>query len=327
MGPEGQTNLADSSVLVVGCGATGGTIASLLVRAGVGRVRIVDRDFPDKGNLGRQLLYFEDDINNGLPKAEAARRMLARMNSEVKIEAVVADAAPENILDLIEGMDLIMDGVDNQEARYLINDAAVSSGLPWIFTGCVGASGNVMTIIPGKTPCLRCIFPEPAPPGALPTCDSAGIIGPAAGVAASIAAGEALKLLSRSQDASRPGFLSFDLWAGLFRTTALGRGPKPGCICCDLGRFEYLKESAAKQAEKLCGVNAVQINPPSGKAVDLEKLAEKLDSSDIVSANDYLIRFRKENCLFAVFPDGRVIIHGVSDPSRARSLYDRFVGF
>jgi len=326
LGTEGQAALARSTVLVAGCGATGGTMAMLLVRAGVGRVRIVDRDFPELTNLGRQLLYDEADLAAGLPKAVIAREKLGRMNSEVEVEGIVADINPGNVFDLTEGVDLVLDGLDNQAARYLINDAAVSRGLPWIYAGCLGSAGNVMTVIPGRSSCLRCLFPHPAPPGTLPTCDTAGIIGSAPVLVAGVAATEALKLLAGSGSLLTRGLFTFDLWSNTFRMISLP-DPVRTCPCCGERRFEFLDGRFQADTETMCGVDAIQINPPGAAPLDMAGLAGRLDPESLISVNDYLLRFQAEGCSFAVFPDGRVIIHGTTDHGRARALYDRYIGF
>ena len=332
LGRSGQAAVSGKSVMVAGAGATGGTMALLLVRAGVKRLRLVDRDFPEEGNLGRQLLYDEDDLKSGLPKAVAAREKLRRMNSDVQIEGMTADINPGNILELAAGMDLILDGLDNQETRYLINDAAVRTGVPWIYAGCIGAAGNVMPIIPGRTPCLRCIFPQPAPPGSLPTCDTAGIIGPAPSLVASVAASEALKILSGQSERILPGLFVYDLWHNAYRVVELPRGKDLDCPCCGRGNFEFLEGIHHAATETMCGVDAVQITPAAdthsrGRKLNLEGLAGQMDPEAIITLNEYLLRFEAEGYRFSVFPDGRVIIHGLSDHAVARSLYDRFIGF
>ncbi|MEW6263785.1 MAG: ThiF family adenylyltransferase [Thermodesulfobacteriota bacterium] len=327
LGPAGQAALGRSSVLVAGCGATGGTIAALLVRAGVGLVRVVDRDFPELGNLGRQLLYNEPDLLEGLPKAVLAERSLSRANSEVKVQGIVADLNPDNVLELIRDVDLIMDGLDNQETRYLINDAAVNLGKPWVYAGCLGAAGNVMVILPGRTPCLRCLFPHPAPPGVLPTCDTAGIIGPAASLTASLASAEALKLLALGTEDIKPRMIAFDAWGGSFREISLAAEPDRSCPCCGQLRFEFLLGARRTTSETLCGVDAVQVNSPGRMKAALSALAARLEPGAIISCNEFLLRFRAEGLEFAVFPDGRVIVHGTSDQAVARSAAGRYLGF
>ena len=240
LGRDGQAALARSSVLVPGVGATGGTQAQLLVRAGVRRVRVVDFDAPELGNLQRQILYNEIDVRSGRSKAELAVETLRRMNSDIIVESVTARLGPDNVLDLIDGMDLIMDGLDNQEARYVLNDAAVKTGRPYIYLGAVGSAGAVMPIIPHRTPCLRCVFPDPAPPGTLPTCDTAGIIGPAAATAASIAAALALRILSGKGIPEPPRMINFDVWEGSFREIRFESGPNKNCPCCGKSIFEFL---------------------------------------------------------------------------------------
>jgi len=327
LGQAGQARLRQAGVLVAGCGALGGTIASLLVRAGIGRLRVVDRDFLELSNLGRQLLYTEADLKTGLPKAVLAERRLREMNSEVEVEGVVADLNPDNVIELMSGVDLVLDGLDNQETRYLINDAAVSLGLPWIYIGVIGSSGNVMTIIPGETNCLRCLFPEPAPPGVLPTCDTTGIIGPTPNVAASIGVSEAMKILSGAQERLNPGLFTFELWDNSYQAIPLESGPREDCPCCQEKRFEFLEGRDRSTTEIMCGIDAVQVNPPKEFRLDLNQLIQRLDQDSIMSSNDYLVRFEAEDFQFSVFPDGRVIIHGTADPGQARALYDRYVGF
>ncbi|MBU2551213.1 MAG: HesA/MoeB/ThiF family protein [Proteobacteria bacterium] len=240
LGPGGQAALGRSAVLVAGCGATGGHMATLLARAGVGRLRVVDRDVPELGNLHRQVLYDESDPGSGRTKAELAAERLRRMNSGIEVQGVTVEIGPDNILDLAGDADLIMDGTDNQETRYLLNDAAVKLGKPWIYSGVIGAAGNVMPIIPGRTPCLRCLFPRPAPPGVLPTCETAGIIGPTPALAAAIAVTEAIKILTGATDRIIDGLISFDLWSNTFQAVALRSGKDDRCPCCALGRFDFL---------------------------------------------------------------------------------------
>ncbi|HUV38098.1 MAG TPA: ThiF family adenylyltransferase [Planctomycetota bacterium] len=242
IGSAGQKKLASSSVVFAGCGALGSVSASQLVRAGVGRVRLVDRDVIELSNLQRQVLYDEEDCRQRLPKAEAARRKLARVNSQVVIEAAVCDITPDNALGLLEGFDLIIDAVDNAECRYLLNDVAVKTDTPWIYAAVAGARGQTLTVIPGKTPCLRCLFPTPPEPGTVPTAQTDGVIAPVVSVVASAQVAEALKLLTGRVDALRAGLLTVDLWAGTFRTTFTGaRTPRVDCPCCGRRRFEFLE--------------------------------------------------------------------------------------
>ncbi len=326
LGPEGQARLRRSKVLVAGAGATGGTVAALMVRAGVGLVRVVDRDFLELSNLNRQLLYDESDLETGLPKAILAEKRLKAMNSDVEVEGIVADINPDNAMELMSDVDLVLDGLDNQITRYLINDVAVKLDRPWVWTGCLGSTGNVMTIVPGRTPCLRCVLPDPAPPGAMPTCDTAGIIGPTPNLVASVAATEGLKLLTGAMDRLQTGILALDLWQSFYHLFELKDGKNEDCPCCGQKRFEFLESRDRSLTETMCGIDAVQISPPGPKRLELDQLARRLDPETIVSANEYLIRFEAEGCQFSVFPDGRVIIHGTDDHAQARTLYDRYIG-
>lgn len=327
IGEEGRGKLADSSVLIAGCGATGGTIATMAVRAGIGRVRIVDRDFPETGNLGRQLLYDEDDVKNGLPKAILAEQKLRKINSEIDIQGVSTHISPANMEELADGVDLILEGLDNQETRYLLNDYAVKNGVPWVYAGCIGAAGNVTAVIPHKTPCLRCIFPEPAPPGSLPTCDTVGIIGPAAGATASIAMAEGMKVLTGAVSEKTVKMISFDLWSGTFRESVFKSGPDKKCPCCGGGDFEFLEGRRSSEAGLMCGVDAVQIAIPVQGGLDLEEVAGRLRQGAVLSVNKHLLKFEAEQYSFAVFPDGRIIVHGLSDINEARTLAGRFIRF
>jgi len=241
IGLEGQRKLSAASVVFAGCGALGSVSVSQLVRAGVGRVRIIDPDVVELSNLQRQVLYDEEDVRSGLPKAEAARRKLARVNSDVRIEAVVADITASTALELLDGFDLIIDAVDNAECRYLVNDVAVKTDTSWIYAAVAGARGQTLTIIPGETPCLRCVFPAPPEAGTVPTAQTDGVIAPAVHVVASVQVAEALKLLTDRHDALRRGLLTVDLWQGTFRTTSVASGEAdPDCPCCGRRDFEFL---------------------------------------------------------------------------------------
>lgn len=240
LGPEGQKRLSQAGVLVAGVGALGGTLAQLVVRAGVGRVRLVDKDRPELTNLHRQILYEEADPDSGRGKAELAAERLRRVNSRIEIEGVTAELNPGNILELMEGMDLVLDGLDNPPTRYLINDAAVKTGTPWVYTGVVAARGNVHLIVPGQTPCLRCLFPDPPPPD-LPGVDQLGVIGPTPAFAAALATAQAIKHLAGRHDLRQPGVFTFDLWENRYGLKPLPPGPVPDCPCCGRRRFEFLE--------------------------------------------------------------------------------------
>jgi len=322
IGAEGQRKLTQASVLIVGCGALGSTAAELLSRAGVGTLKIVDRDFVELSNLPRQALFDTHDAQQVLPKAEAARRKLAHINPDVALEAVVDDVTPRNVLALAHGVDLILDGTDNAETRYLLNDAAIELGLPWIYGGAVGSSGAIMVIVPGRTACLRCLFREPPPPGALPTCDTEGIIGPAPHAVASLQAAECLKLLvAGPPDQARLTFL--DVWGRSFRTLAVDISDDcPACVNKDL---RFLR-AAGSGAVALCGRDAVQVSPPRAAHIDLDALARRLRLLGEAQHNDFLLTFTLPGHRMHIFPDGRAIIKGTTDLAKARSLYARYVG-
>jgi adenylyltransferase/sulfurtransferase len=327
VGEEGQRRLSESRVVLAGCGALGSVSGSLLVRAGVGMLRIIDRDFVELNNLQRQMLFDEDDVRAGLPKAEAARRKLVRINPTVEIEARVADITPQNVSELLGGFHLIIDGTDNFETRYLINDFAVKTGTSWIYAAVVASEGRTMTIIPGETPCLRCIFDEPPQPGASPTCETAGVIGPAVTAVASFQVAEALKLLVGRKEELRRGLLALDVWTGTFRTLFAGAGsPRADCPTCSRRRFEFLDGGLTSTGVKLCGRDAVHVSPPAAARVDLARLAAKLRHQKILLSSEFLLRFEAEGKEVTVFSDGRAIIKGTTDPKLARAVYAKYVG-
>ncbi|MDW8317836.1 MAG: ThiF family adenylyltransferase [Anaerolineae bacterium] len=326
LGEAGQRRLLASTVVVVGCGATGSIIANHLARAGVGRLRIVDRDFIELNNLQRQVLFDEEDIAQGLPKAEAARRKLSRINSQITVEGIVADVTADNILSLLEGADLAMDGADNFETRFLLNDACVKLGLPWVYTGVIASYGMTMTIRPGETPCLRCLLGDLPAPGTVPTCDIAGVLGPAVAVMASMAAGEALKLLAGFGQLNTGALLNYDLLDhSLERFEVLRR---PDCPACGRREFEFLHAQAGSRTVTLCGRNAVQISAAGRPAVDLARLAEQLRTAGetVLVVNPYLLRAALNGLEVTVFPDGRAIVKGTEDEATARTLYAKYVG-
>jgi len=325
IGPQGQRRIRASTVAVVGCGALGTHLAETMARAGVGTLRIIDRDFVEPSNLQRQSLFDEEDAAAALPKAVAARRRLARINSEVRVDAVVADLVPENASALMGGAQVVLDGTDNFEARFLVNDVCVRDGIPWIYGACVGSYGLALAVRPRLTPCLRCLLEEMPAPGSGPTCDTAGVIAPIVQVVAGIQAAEALKLLSGHPEALLPGVVTVDLWQAQFEVMDL-RGRAPWCPACTEGRFEYAQAGASGSAV-LCGRDAVQLRPPKGGArIELQALAERLRPVADVRSNEYLVRFTAEGKEVAVFADGRAIVKGVSDPAQARALYARYVG-
>lgn len=322
IGTEGQRQLAIARVAIVGCGATGSALASLLARAGVGTIRIIDRDYVEPSNLQRQSLFDESDAAESLPKAIAAARKIAAFNSQIVIDPHVADLTPSNIAALLEGTQLILDGTDNFETRYLINDFAVQQSLPWIYTAAVGSYGVTMNIIPGKTGCLACIFPEP-PRGMLETCETAGVLNTAVNWAASVAATEAIKLLVGAEERLRRTLLSFDLWLNQQGEVAAARA-RVACRVCGERKFLHLAGKDRPQVT-LCGRNSVQIHERA-RTVDLAEMSKRLKPHGAVRHNDFVLKFWHEPYEMTLFPDGRAIIKGTTDATVARSLYARYVG-
>ncbi len=329
LGEAGQMRLCAGTALVVGCGALGSVIAESLVRAGVGRVRIVDRDFVELSNLQRQVLYDERDVAEQLPKAEAAARKLRLINSEVVVEAVVADLSSENIRVLAEGMQVIVDGTDNFETRFLVNDFAFEHGLPWVHGGCVGCHGQVMTFRPGKTICFRCLMGGVPEPGSGETCDTAGVLGPAVNVIASLQALDAIKILAGLEETIEPVLTVVDLWEGTFRRLKVGEPREEGrCTGCLNGERPWLHGTQSARSAVLCGRNAVQITPPLAMQIGLEELATRFAASGRVTRNPFLVKLEaaESGYVLTVFRDGRAIVQGTEDPGIARSVYARFVG-
>ena len=322
IGAEGQGRLAIARVAIVGCGATGSALASLLARAGVGTIRIIDRDYVELSNLQRQSLFDESDAAESLPKAIAAARKISAFNSQVVIEPHVADVTPSNIATILEGPQLILDGTDNFETRYLINDLAVQQSRPWIYTAAVGSYGVTMNVIPGKTACLACIFPEP-PRGMLETCETAGVLNTAVNWAASVAATEAIKLLVGAEERLRRTLLSFDLWSNQHAEVAAAQ-PRVGCRACGERNFLHLAGKDRPQVT-LCGRNSVQIHERA-RNVDLAEMSKRLKPHGAVRHNDFVLKFWHEPYEMTLFPDGRAIIKGTTDTTLARSLYARYVG-
>ncbi|MBS0209082.1 MAG: ThiF family adenylyltransferase [Planctomycetes bacterium] len=326
IGVEGQRRLRASRVLVVGCGALGGVLAGTLARAGVGQLRLVDRDFVELTNLQRQALFDEDDVAQALPKAEAAAAKLRRINSDITIEPIVADVTAENVAELFAGVDVVLDGTDNFDTRFLLNDAALRYQRPWVFGGCIGAEGQTMTILPGETTCLRCIVPEPPEPGTTATCDTAGIVAPIINVIASIQALEAIKLLTGQRDAVQRELLVVDLWTNRWRQMRIDRAAtSPTCPACQ-GRYDWLDGTRGSQTVVLCGRNSVQVRGAAGARLDLDELAGRLQGLATVERNRFLLRARVDQYQLTIFPDGRAIITGTDDPVTARTLFARYVG-
>jgi molybdopterin-synthase adenylyltransferase len=322
IGAAGQERLAAGRVAVVGCGATGTCVASLLARAGVGDLLIIDRDYVEPSNLQRQTLFDEADAAESLPKAVAAARKIAAFNSEVKVRADVTDLTPENIRKLLDGVDLVLDATDNFETRYLINDFAVEQSKPWIYAASVASYAVTMNIIPGKTACLSCIFPA-APEGTVETCDTAGILNSAVNLVGSIQATEALKFLVGANAQLRRTLLSYDVWSN-DRSEMAADKPRPGCQTCDQREFPYLAGERRPQIT-LCGRNSVQIHERS-RPVNFDEMSARLQPHGTVKHNDFVLKFWRDPYEMTLFPDGRAIIKGTDDTAVARSLYARFVG-
>jgi molybdopterin-synthase adenylyltransferase len=325
IGREGQQRIGRARVLIVGCGATGSVLANNLARAGVGYLRIVDRDFVEGNNLQRQVLYDEDDVRQGMPKAAAAARRLRAINGAIEIEPHVTDVTADNVEELLAGVDLALDGTDNFETRYLLNDACLKLKIPWIYSGVIAAYGVTMTILPGDTACLRCVFPERPLPGTTPTCDTVGVLNGIVGAIAGLASTEALKHLVASDRLVR-GMTWLDLWENTFERIELPR--QPDCPACGQGAYDYLDAAIDEGGVALCGRNAVQVRPPRGAegALDLAALAVRLQPIGDVASNGFLLRLRVDGHDVTVFPDGRAIIKGTDDLVAARSLYAKYVG-
>lgn len=327
VGEEGQRRLLASHVTLCGCGALGTVLANALVRAGVGNMRLVDRDFIETNNLQRQVLFDEHDVAENLPKAEAAARKLGAINSSVHVEPVVTDIDRTNILDLVRDADLILDGTDNFEIRYLINDAAVKLGKPWVYGGCIGSHGQTMTILPGETPCLRCVFEAAPAPGEAGTCETAGVLSPIVNIVASFQAAEAFKILTGRRDKINRELVYMDVWENVQRrikiAPLLG---KVDCPTCRRRRFEWLEGELGTHTTSLCGRNAVQVAHRSAERLNFEELARHLQTLCEVNYNRFLLKFDAEGHQFTVFPDGRAIIKGTDDVERARTLYAKYVG-
>ncbi len=323
VGPDGQRLLGSSSALVLGCGALGCVSAELLVRAGVGTVVLTDRDFVERSNLQRQLLYSEADADQRLPKAEAARRRLVSVNRDITIEAQVVDVTARNVGDLVAAADVVVDGTDNVETRYLLNDACVQQGVPWIYGGAVGVEGLAMAVLPGQGPCLRCAFPEPPAAGSLPTCDTAGVLGSAPAMVAALQASLALQLLlgERGQVGR---MISMNVWKARFSALPLPRSAD--CPCCVQRGFVFLRRQRTAWATSLCGRNAVQITPPEPTPMPLESLARSLQPVGEVRFNGLLLTLSVEGCELVAFPDGRVVVRGTTDQAVARGLVARYLG-
>ena len=322
IGAEGQEKLLQSKVVIVGCGALGTAQANALARAGVGRLRIVDRDFVEQSNLQRQMLFDEADAASNLPKAVAAERKLKSVNSDIEVEGIVADAESRNIEELVRGFDLILDGTDNFQTRYLINDVALKHGIPWIYGAVVASYGVTLTILPGRTPCLACVFPKP-PEGMHDTCDTVGVIAPAVAWTSAIQVTEALKLLLGSEEELHGSLLAYDIWTN--RSSSIMPRYDPRCRACVARDFVHLA-GGGETTTTLCGRDAVQISQRESRALDLAALKNRLAPFGPVRGNEFLLRCTLDGCELTVFPDGRAIIKGTHDPAVARGIYAKYLG-
>ena len=325
IGREGQRQLLQSRAVIIGCGALGSAHAESLARAGVGKLRIVDRDFVEASNLQRQTMFTERDADERIPKAVAARNHIREINGEIEVDSQIADVNHSNIERLIKDCDVVLDGTDNFATRYLINDACVKHEINWIYGAAVGSYGVTMTIRPHQTPCLRCVFEEAPPAASAPTCDTAGVIMPIISVVAAVQVAEAIKLLTGQTEDLHRALMQFDVWRNEWRKINPGP-PSPDCPTCAVGRFETLEAASGEFAAVLCGRDAVQISPAQVTQLNLRELAERLRVTGEVKFNDYLLRFRTGDFELTVFQDARSIIRGTSEITTARSLYAKYIG-
>jgi adenylyltransferase/sulfurtransferase len=325
IGQEGQRRLLRSRALIVGCGALGSAQAESLARAGVGKLRIADRDFVEASNLQRQTMFTEYDASERIPKAIAAANHIREVNSQIEVEPEVTDVNHSNIEQLLKDCDVVLDGTDNFATRYLINDACVKHELNWIYGAAVGSYGVTMTIQPHQTPCLRCVFEEAPPAASAPTCDTAGVIMPIISVVAAVQVAEALKLLTGQNESLHRSLMQFDVWRNEWRKINPGP-PSPDCPTCGLANYATLEAASGDFAAVLCGRNAVQISPAQATRLNFEELAERLRVAGDVKFNDYLLRFRTGDFELTVFQDARSIIRGTNEIKTARSLYAKYIG-
>ncbi|MBT2657708.1 thiazole biosynthesis adenylyltransferase ThiF [Bacillus sp. ISL-18] len=326
IGQEGQARIGKKHVLIIGAGALGSGSAEILTRAGVGKVTIVDRDYVEASNLQRQQLYTEEDVAEKLPKAAAAEKRLRAINSDVEIRAIIGDASPEMLEELVVDVNLMIDATDNFETRMLMNDVAQKYQIPWIYGACVGSFGMSFSIIPGKTPCLNCLLRTIPLQGM--TCDTGGIISPAVQMVIAHQTAEALKILVEDWEAVRTTFVSFDLWRNQYTSLKMSKAKFAGCLSCGEERtYPYLDQENRTKTSVLCGRDTVQIRPSSYGDVSLEKLAGQLSSLGYqVKGNPYLISVEMGAERMVIFQDGRALIHGTKDLTHAKSIYQRILG-
>ncbi|NLF68570.1 MAG: thiazole biosynthesis adenylyltransferase ThiF [Candidatus Anammoximicrobium sp.] len=319
----GQQRLADSAVLIVGCGALGSVQAELTARAGVGRLIVVDRDILELHNLHRQILFTEQDVRDRLPKAEAAARHLRAINSEIAIEAVTTDVTPANVEALVQRADLVLDGTDNFETRYLLNDCCVKLGKPWVYGGVLGSDGTVMAVQPGQGPCLRCIFPEPPDASTVPTCETRGVLNTAVMWVAALEVTEGMKILV-ADPAAQVRLYALDIWGGTFASVTPQRNDE--CPCCGQRQFGFLTGKRGSSSTVFCGRNAVQVTPERPVNPDFGRLTQRLNSLGRTTMNGLVLEFETDKHRLVVFPDGRVLVLGTTNPTEARGLVAKYIG-
>ena len=324
IGAEGQRKIELARVVLVGCGALGTVSAELLVRAGVGHLQLIDRDFVEESNLQRQSLFTESDVRAGLPKAIAAQTALQSINSQVGIEGIVQDLSFENVEDLCRKADIIVDGTDNFETRYLINDFAVKVGKPWVYGACVASYGTAFLVRPGSTSCLQCLFPEPPPLGSVETCDTAGVIGPVVHAVASFQIAQTLKVLVGLTPEQH--LLKVDVWEDHWHLLSAAGARNQECACCSRREFRFLEALEKSNLMRLCGRDAVQVHPGRMTQLDFPQLSQRLEKTGTVRYNEHMMRIRINGYEIALFPDGRSIIKGTKDFSEARAVYARYIG-
>ena len=327
IGKKGQKQLGKSRVAIVGMGALGTALANHMVRSGIGYIRIIDRDFVEYSNLQRQMLFDESDAEQTLPKSIAAKTKLNLINSSITVDAHVTDLTWKNAEELLADVDLILDGSDNFDVRYLINDVAVKHNIPWIYGGAVSSRGMTTTIIPGKTPCLRCLFPEPPGQGNIETCDTVGVIGPIIQVVAAYQATEALKILLNDYDNLSTSLRNFELWYNDYSEINLKNARNDDCPTCTHHKYDYLDpEIKRDRFISLCGRDTVQISPAKGGKLNISVLAEKLEKIGQVELTPYLLKFAIDDYQLTIFPDGRILVHGTNDPVTAKNIYAKYIG-
>lgn len=322
VGAEGQSRISASKVVVIGLGALGSVIASQLCRAGVGYLRLVDRDFVELSNLQRQVLFDEEDARRRLPKVIASAEKLQGVNREVEIEPIIADLSPRTVEELVAGCDLVLDGTDNWETRFLLNDACVKAGIPWIYGGAVGTCGCTLTVIPNEGPCLRCFMREPLGPGVGETCDTAGVLAAVTGAVASLQCAAALKLLATGK--ADDSLVYVDVWERQFSRATIRR--RDDCPTCQAREFEFLEGKRTSWTTVLCGRNSVQIMPALDKPIAMQELERRLAQVGRASYNGFLLSLAVDGRELVIFPNGRTIVRGTTDEAEARSLYARYVG-